>query len=261
MTHFLKISTIALLLLVSISCKKKKEPTTDPVVTNQQTTTPTTVDENGLYFRVNQKFDGNPFKLDTDFADDFGNKIQFTRANFYLSQPKITLQDNTQVDLTNNYFLGDHNTCLLFIENIGTKSIDSVSVNIGIDDTQNHLDPSNYSADNPLAFQSPSMHWGWTDGYLFIVVEGSVDTDGDDVLDDTFAFHIGTDSYLTNIESNSGLSINTDANAITNINLNINYDLLLTGINLSTDNSTHTLNNPSLASSFRNNFATAITIE
>ncbi|MBK7304311.1 MAG: hypothetical protein IPI90_13940 [Saprospiraceae bacterium] len=30
------------------------------------------------------------------------------------------------------------------------------------------------SVDSPLAFQDPSMHWGWTSGYRFIALEGMI---------------------------------------------------------------------------------------
>jgi hypothetical protein len=43
------------------------------------------------------------------------------------------------------------------------------------------------------------MHWGWNTGYIFFSIEGKVDTipDGNNSLDHSFSFHIGTDSYLS----------------------------------------------------------------
>jgi hypothetical protein len=42
------------------------------------------------------------------------------------------------------------------------------------------------------------MHWGWNPGYIFMNVEGKVDTiiDATNNLDLSFSFHVGTDSYL-----------------------------------------------------------------
>ncbi len=62
----------------------------------------------------------------------------------------------------NEYDLGNHKV----------TNIESVEFALGVDPAHNHLDPATYPADHPLAFQSPSMHWGWTSGYRFITFEG-----------------------------------------------------------------------------------------
>jgi len=42
------------------------------------------------------------------------------------------------------------------------------------------------------------MHWGWNPGYIFLNIEGKVDTivDATNNLDLSFSFHVGKDSYL-----------------------------------------------------------------
>lgn len=258
MKHILK-TLIALVLILNFSCKKEKPSTNS----NNGSSSNGGTAKGSLSLKINHLFDGSSFELNKDYRDDFGNLIQYTRASFYIALPQVRTTDEEVLTLDNNYFLVDQDTDMVTLINDVSKNVtvDSVSLNIGVDLTKNHEDPSLYGLDDPLAFQSPSMHWSWTNGYLFMVIEGNVDTDGDDVTDDVFGFHIGMDSYLGLIQTPLpvNISVNTSSNSF--INLDVNYDLLFKGIDLSTDNITHTMDNPTLATSFFNNYQVALELK
>jgi hypothetical protein len=98
-------------------------------------------------------------------------KVELLR--YYVSEIKIVhdggVVDNV-VDIwllvnpakNNEYDLG----------NFKVTNIESIEFSLGVDPAHNHLDPATYPADHPLAFQNPSMDWGWTTGYRFITFEG-----------------------------------------------------------------------------------------
>lgn len=76
-------------------------------------------------------------------------------------------------DIPNHYILVNGNQNVK--EDLGSHSITSVeavSFYIGVDTPINHADPSLQPMGHPLAPKSPSMHWGWTDGYRFVAIEG-----------------------------------------------------------------------------------------
>ena len=54
-----------------------------------------------------------------------------------------------------NAFLGSHDI----------TTLESVRFGVGRSE-HNHLDPSAYPGDHPLAPQLPSMHWGWASRYF-----------------------------------------------------------------------------------------------
>jgi hypothetical protein len=75
-----------------------------------------------------------------------------------------------------------------------------------VDSSLNHLDPSAFPIESPLNISNAGpMHWGWSTGYIFMNIEGKVDTilDATTNPDLSFSFHIGTDSYLQNLQFNN----------------------------------------------------------
>ncbi|MBK7695626.1 MAG: hypothetical protein IPI30_15330 [Saprospiraceae bacterium] len=51
-----------------------------------------------------------------------------------------------------------------------------------------------------MAFQDPSMHWGWTSGYRFIALEGMIDNDNDGIPETVFEIHSLGDALYTKAE-------------------------------------------------------------
>ncbi len=55
---------------------------------------------------------------------------------------------------------------------------------LGVNGLDNRIAPEDAPADHPLAPQTPSMHWNWNAGYVFLRLDGLLDADGDGVVDD-----------------------------------------------------------------------------
>lgn len=202
------------------------------------------------------------FAINTDFIDDHGNKYQFTLARLYLSSP-VYLDDNMNVlSSPKEYALVSSDTLSC---DFGTVPADShvhmMNLAIGVDSVANASDPGTYSAGNPLAYQSPSMHWNWNSGYIFIMLEGVVDIDGNGTYDtgENFVMHVGTNNLLA---ENTGLMAHFNAvgGQTHNIELDIDWGAFFTGVDLSVDNSTHTMDNMPLANTVSNNAASVISI-
>jgi hypothetical protein len=101
------------------------------------------------------------------------------------------------------------------------------------------------------------MHWNWNSGYRFLRIDGKVDTDGDGTMDETMAFHLGTNNMLQNVSLTAHKDVEKGSNM-----LHMEFDLakLFEGVDLSTDFSTHTMNNPELAAAVRDNIPAAISM-
>jgi hypothetical protein len=117
---------------------------------------------------------------------------------------------------------------------------------LGVDSSLNHLDPSAFPNESPLNISNAGpMHWGWSTGYIFMNIEGKVDTliDATTNPDLSFSFHIGTDSYLQNLQFNN---INWADIGNNTRQFKLKLDLLaflgqgVSSINLSSEYLTHT---------------------
>jgi hypothetical protein len=187
-------------------------------------------------------FGALPFYMDSIYTTQEGYKIKFTELKCY-----FTLFGSGSNALHQAALLDYRETGSLLFKKEGDYAMfNNLSAILGVDSSLNHLDPSAFPNESPLNISNAGpMHWGWNPGYIFMNVEGKVDTiiDGTTYPDLSFSFHIGTDTYLENLQFNA---VNwTDIGNQTR-EFKLKLDLLaflgqgVNSINLSTENLTHT---------------------
>ena len=202
---------ISLFIICALQLSCKKRGCTDPSSNNY--------DENAevndgsceyssatVQLHLNHLFNSDPFYLDTTYQDDHGNEIQFTRAIFYLGNPRYKDVSGFIIDSSNFYTLITPESTTNEFNTITSGYVNDVDLLIGVDAITNHMDPAIYNSSNALSYQTPSMHWqmgtnpqDWS--YLFIVLEGRVDIDGNGNIEpgESFVFHIGNDGLSSDV--------------------------------------------------------------
>jgi len=114
------------------------------------------------------------------------------------------------------------------IKNLGNynvTNVEGITFSIGVPAAYNNTDPTLYVSPDPLAPQSPSMHWGWTAGFRFVAIEGMAGSS----LNTTYQMHgLGNANYFSQTKLVNGMS----ANGNIYINLNADYTQALKGINV-----------------------------
>lgn len=270
--------SILLTLLVTItfiSCRKKG--CTDPYANNYNSTAQV---DNGtclydsiipniasLIINTSHVFENKSFSFDSIYQDNFGNQIQFSRATFYLGKPKYINTSENTIDSTNNYVLIDPTNTSYNLGAVIPGIYQELDLLMGVDLITNHLDPAIYDSDNALSYQSPSMHWqmgssaqNWS--YLFIVLEGLVDKNGNNNFDagESFVFHIGNDGLTSEINDIIvNLIVQEGENEI--LEFKVDWSRFFDGIDLSTNNFTHTADNPTLADAISNNGVNVLQVQ
>jgi hypothetical protein len=110
--------------------------------------------------------------------------------------------------------------------NFNVTNIEGIKFHIGVHTPINHDDPGLQPSGSPLAYQMPSMQWGWTSGYRFVALEGLSGS----AMNQTLELHgLGDINYLETTVSVLG-SLN---NGAFEININADYTRALENINLS----------------------------
>jgi hypothetical protein len=184
--------------------------------------------QNNITLELKQRLGNGPFAMNTPIQQNGANyQYNITRLDYYISEIKIT-HDGGQVTPVNNVWLlvkmpKDSSFNLGVFPNIQT--VEGIEFSIGVDTAHNHLDPSSWPANHPLAPQNPDLHWGWSWGYRFLAIEGAISPDFGNIYE---VHGLGDQNYHT-VQLSTGADI-TPAGKF--IRLKADYKGILDGINL-----------------------------
>ena len=145
-------------------------------------------------FEIKHMLHGEEFNLNQETFSDLGITFDAKRLQYYISGISVTHDGGQTTEFEDKYILvtANYNTSEL-IGDGAIDSIESISFHIGVDEAANHSDPSSYPSSHPLAFKNPDMHWGWTAGYRFVVIDGKIGPE----LENSYTFHaLGDDNYF-----------------------------------------------------------------
>jgi hypothetical protein len=186
-----------------------------------------------------------------------GTAVKFSIAQFYVGGIAVVDLDGRETAMEGKYLLVKPESGLQEAGAMALGHAHELRFFIGVGPEENNQSESDFTsrrADDPLSIQFPAMHWSWLTGYRFIRIDGRVDTNGDGAPDESLAFHIGTDPFLTHLEFTTHQDLKGGMNPI-----RFKFDVakLFDNIDLSKDYVTHTGNNPELAERFRANLVKA----
>ncbi|MCF8278077.1 MAG: hypothetical protein K9J17_15190 [Flavobacteriales bacterium] len=216
-----------------------------------------------LNLAFHSKLGNRDFEFGLVAITSSGRKIKYTRAQMYMSNFSFNGTGNVYKPLDAHILLKadvqDYNLGYLPID-----TYTSISFSAGVDSVSNHLDPATFAGTSALSSNNPDhMHWGWDPGYIFFVLEGQVDTSAamDGTANAPFIFHVGTDMHRVDMDFVT--EVNSVASGVT-IDINVDWLKLLDGTNMTGEiatRSTHTTNNPALATLMVSNVDAAFSIQ
>jgi hypothetical protein len=183
--------------------------------------------QKNVKLRINHQMNGSSFALNTETSTSMGDKIKFTRVQYYLSDISITHDGGNKIELKDTYLLVDASKNMDFLlGNLNVTTVEEIGFSVGVDQGKNHSNPVTYPKGHALSPKLPSMHWGWTSGYRFVAIEGK----SGDQLNNTWEFHCLGDNYYYNIHFPA---TNTVDNGDIIINVNADYTKSLSSIDVS----------------------------
>ncbi len=190
---------------------------------------------NKVIFTFEHKAGNTDLILDTTIFSVWNNKkMKITRAQLYLSEMELQLPNGLVQPLTDHYLLisASEKQVNYDMGNWPVTSIGGATLHVGVPKEINHSDPSLWPPRHPLTLQDPSMHWGWAGGYRFLVVEGKVDNDNDDIPETPFEYHsLGDNLYKAVVTT----GIVGAQNGILRVTFTLDYARLFNGLNLKKD--------------------------
>jgi|688.fasta_scaffold100069_2 hypothetical protein len=168
---------------------------------------------------IDHRMQGEALQAGTTYAMDNGAwyfKPRFVK--YYLAEITVIHDGGKRTPLTDVYVLVDALGQKRYpLGSYDVTNVEALEFHIGVDKPRNHLDPTLYPSEHPLALKNPTMHWGWAAGYRFLAVEGSAGTSKDVVSADVQVHTVGDELYrkitmpVSTTPTSSGVEINLAA--------------------------------------------------
>lgn len=218
-------------------------------------------------------YDNDPLVLNTQEVWYHAKEtMTFSNLNMFLSDlslstasENVELSDIEFVDFqaSNRDEMGAETGVTLRYE-VDPGNYTALNLGLGVSSDLNAMAPSDFDNDHPLA-QFGSFWTAWN-SFIFSKTEGRIDSDGDDVPDLGFVYHIGADQMYRSVSANGNIEV-TDGGT-TEITVYVDYKRVFGTANDYIDILSYpafhspqdsTLN--ALTQALADNFAQALTIE
>lgn len=204
---------------------------------------PVTEEKGTLKLNFNFVFDGQIIDNNTfDFSNNW--EMQLTTLKIYFSNIIINnVISNTQEEIIDVYLVdfGDPYTSSNTIE-LESGSYNNFSLGVGLDSQTNSINPNNVAPDNPLHTFN-LMHWANWNTYIFMKLDGKIDTTGNDNFNHPFTYHPGAIQLYDEINESFNFdiypSLETEIEIVVDINKIFN-PANSNNINIISQPSTHT---------------------
>ena len=179
--------------------------------------------QKNIFLHIDPLFGSQPFALNQTFTGNDGVAVSIEHFNYYLSDVKIFHDNGQQTNLLTDISLITPTQHTLYLGYFAIQQIDSINFTIGVPKRYNTQtgalaqDISTYPEIHPLSFQSPSMYWGWSFGYMHMIAGGKADSNNDGVPNAYFELHnLGNNNQqsvtLPAIQTTSGNQIDLHYN-------------------------------------------------
>lgn len=123
--------------------------------------------------RINHKLGSNAFAFNASATNNNGIEFAVRRMQYYLSELTLIHDGGQETMVPDRWLLVDAGFPFdSVLGSYNVSSLEGIKFGVGVQQSYNHLDPSSYAMEHPLAPKSPSMHWGWSSGYRFACLEG-----------------------------------------------------------------------------------------
>ena len=177
-------------------------------------------------------YDGNPLVAGEEYAYPLGFPFIVTKYSMFLSElsmsngeSSIDLSQAVFLDLAGNQFDMENaqRGSTIRFENIPSDNYSMLNISIGLPETLNSTNPSNYTADSPLS--NTGEYWGGWESYIFHKLEGRMDADNDGELESGIALHIGSNDAYRTKQVNREIRVTNDQT--TNVEISIDLKDIL----------------------------------
>lgn len=191
--------------------------------------------QKNVFLNLQPVFGNQTFVLNQTFIGNDAIAVELEHFNYYLSDVILFHDNGQQTNLPSDIWLVTPTQHSLYLGYLNVNQIDSINFTVGVPKRYNTQDGalaqdiSTYPETHPLSFQSPSMYWGWSFGYMHMIVGGNADSNNDNIPNAYFELHNLGDNNQQNVRLNT---VQTLVGNQIDLNFNCHVDRWLNQINL-----------------------------
>lgn len=158
--------------------------------------------QKNVFLTITPKVGTSDLQMGTVYPNLNGVEFELDHFDYYLSNLHIIHDGGQDLDLSDTVFLVEPDNFILYLGYLNVTDIEQINFGVGVPSNLNTsggadaIDIAAYPVGHPLSFQDPSMHWGWTAGYMHMIIGGQADSNGDDIPNALFELHnLGDANY------------------------------------------------------------------
>jgi hypothetical protein len=250
-----------ILSLISFTGCEKDKPLPNPV---PQDTTGT------LELEVLATMNGAPMEAFTIFENVNGQRAIIEEFKFYLGELSLKNASDTEVAIKDVAFFDLLNNKNKLAVKLPEGNYSHLKFYAGVPDALNGTNNPDFTAsvygqDHPLSIFN-GMYWTWATGYIFLKVEGKIDTSATQNQTPlrNYFYHVGTQAFYA-VKEFPNTNFEIKRGETKKILLRLEYNDLFSNdfetINMATESFTHTTDNISLAQRVFSNFLNGLQLE
>ncbi|WMX14248.1 MULTISPECIES: MbnP family protein [unclassified Aureispira] len=170
--------------------------------------------------QIQHKFGKSNYIPNQPYVDDENRVILINRIQYYLSNIELVFDGGQSTLINRQHLLMDGETS---IYNLGTvtpeiQQLEAMHLNLGVDPALNNTRPIHHPVGHPLA--DNAMYSNDQQSYIFVAIEGMIDSDGDQIPDKPFSFRATGDPLFRDLSIQASTSRNGNSlkiNLVANI--------------------------------------------
>lgn len=173
------------------------------------------------------------FQLDETITALNGVEYSVQNLAYYISRVVLIHDGGQELKLdTSTVFVIKHESPMGYLGSYPISIIEGIKFVVGVPEYLNHLDISTYPEHHPLSFQSPQMHWGWSSGYMHMILNALGDNNNDGTPTEGFQLHCLGDNNIQDVNVATTANIVSPTEQL--ITINTNLDQWITSIDPAT---------------------------
>lgn len=222
-----------------------------------------------LQFTAN--YDGQPLVMLDKYEYNDSLDVLFQRFNFYIAHIELVPEGATNGEMLREIDFVDFdahdnaddaiNGDWLNLTEVPEGRYTKIRFGLGVPADLNATGETDYPDSHPLG--NDSHYWSAWGSYIFTMINGKVDTDGDGIFDDSsILYHTGADETYRTVELPIDIEVKDQGNAVISLGINL-HELFREGatyMDILANPATHDISNLATANAVMTNFQNAIQI-